>query len=41
VQQLSSGTTVALIEDASSRQIVARDGEKLGYIEEEALLILQ
>ncbi len=41
VVQLSPGQQVVLIESASGWALVARDGKKLGYIEEKVLARLQ
>jgi hypothetical protein len=41
MRQLSPGTTVTLIEDANRWQFVAKDGKKLGYVEEKMLARIQ
>ncbi|WP_334403190.1 caspase family protein [Bradyrhizobium sp. AZCC 2289] len=41
VQHLPPGTTVTLLEGANGWQLVAKDGQKLGFVEEKALLRLQ
>jgi hypothetical protein len=41
VMQLSPGQQVVLIESAGGWVLVARDGKKLGYVEEKSLIRLQ
>lgn len=41
VHRLAPGTTVTLIETANGWQLIAKDGQKLGYVEEKALTKLQ
>ena len=41
VQKLPSGTLVRLVETTSGWLLIAKDGQKLGYVEEKALLKLQ
>lgn len=41
VQQLAPGTTVTLIEGVNGWQLIAKDGKKIGYVEDTALLKLQ
>jgi WD40 repeat protein len=41
IDHLAPGTQVRLIETANGWVLIARDGKKLGYIEEKALLTLQ
>lgn len=41
VQTLPPGTTVTLIEGANGWQLIAKDGQKLGFIEDKALARLQ
>ena len=41
LQQLVPGAQVVLIETANGWTLVARDGKKLGYVEEKALARLQ
>lgn len=41
VQKLPPGTMVTLIESANGWQLIAKDGQMLGFVEEKALLRLQ